>query len=295
MSKNLSFKLDKKTYKDEKGEDREYQLLGIKYNGGRLQWMDQQATGGVTEGQGYALQHPLYLCENPTDEHGDVLEPTCEEKAVIEMYKELYEAANSWLYEHRAELIGKRAKIKTYNSWKEVEMVPPPVYWPKIKDGEIITDEIDTTRTPIVYTKLYMSKPKNGKESIIYTKYYDAIVLNEDFQGKDDDYRIEPDKLKNMQTKQISEVWIGDIYISADKIRWRQTIKEAYVSEVTLRESGAKKQAKKFVNRSGQQFGGVKMPEIIEDNVQDMNPDDSPPGSPDTQHYNKILVNGEEF
>ncbi len=294
-NKGIVFNVKEEEWFDDKGKPNKYWVSKISYNGGKLKWMDESKTGGVTEGKGYALQHPIYVYADPQNS-------TKEEKTLVAMYEELWSLANEYLFEHRDELGGRYIKCKTLEMWTQMEMVPKPIYYPKIKDDKgNDTEELDKTRSPTIYTKLYMSKPKiqdedKGKpnaepRSIIYTKYRDACVLNEDFDGKDEDYEIQATALKGMTTTQISEVWIGDLYISNDKIRWRQTITEGYVSEVAIRESGAKKQAKKFAAKTGKKYTQVEMPKAHpEGDIEEMHI--SPPTSPNTaDRKNTITIN----
>lgn len=290
----VSLKIIDEKWTDDKGKDNKYWTAKIAMNGNKLKWMDESKTGGVTEGKGYALQHPIYVYAEP-------LNPTNEEKNLVAMYEELWGVVNNYIFEHRDELGGRYNKCKTIEVWTQMEMVPKPIYFPKILDDNgNQTEELDKTRSPTIYTKLYMSKPKIQDEdvdkpdaepkSIFYTKYKDACVLNEDFEGKDEDFEINPLALKGMTTTQISEVWVSDLYISNDKIRWRQTLMEAYISEVSFRESGAKKQAKKFASKTGKTYTKIEMPKDIPDDDIDVIVA-SPPTSPTLEQKTVLTIN----
>lgn len=293
----FTFKLIKESWIDDKGKPQDYQVLNIQYNGRRFKWMAETNSNGVTEGQGYKLQMPLIIRKDP-------LKPTKEENDLENMYNILWEEANKFLFDNREELIGSRNKCKTKSMWDELEYVPKALFYPKVRDGEKVTGDVDPNKSPTAYVSLYMSKPKKNDEggevpSEVYTKICDAYVLNENFNEDEANYNISIKSLKNCTTTQTNVVWISDLYISADKIRWRQTLTEAYISEIKKVETGNKKDVQRLLKATGgKTYKKLIIPENVPDEVhttvQVNRPDDSPPLSPDSTHRSAITINGDD-
>lgn len=162
------------------------------------------------------------------------------------------------------------AKFKDVQQLKDLfPSIKGVVHHPKVKDAQgKPTNVVDPSASPMIYYSLMRASLTGDKKGEIFTKYYSARMLDQDIDAaikrgerKTSDFLFPV--LTNPKTKQqglfesksgmrmIPTIMVGDIYISADKIKIRLTISDAYILGFVSGEPESRAKAAQVIAAAG--------------------------------------------